>query len=257
VSHASMRTIFLVAASCTAVVVLQVIWKPRAIFAEEQNAIPRRGVASIRELLGHPALWPTTWIIVLWSFSPGYHTPLLFYLTEEVGISSTAYGVCQAMDCIGITAATFIYTWLCRRAPLRRLLWWSICLCAFPGVAFLLVRNAPQAVAASFLLALFVGFMNTSIGDLLMRASPIGLEGSYRMFGVSAFAVGGALGDVSGAWIYEHGGLVPCLVIEAVITLCILPALRRLPQRLIASREAEPQEQPRASDSDAGGGNPT
>ena len=38
--------------------------------------------------------------------------------------------------------------------------------------------------------------------------------------------------------LYEWGGLVPCLAIEAVITLCIFPALRWLPHALIATSES-------------------
>ncbi len=239
VSHASMSSIFLIAGGCSAVIVLQSFWKPRSIFAVQARPTPRERGNSISVLLRHPALGPTGLIILLWSFSPGYHTPMLYYLTDNVRISSEAYGVCQAMDCIGITAAAVLYAWLCRRLPLRKLLWWSIGLSAFPGVMFLFVQNAFQAVAASFLLSLVIGFMNTSLGDLLMRASPEGLEGSYRMFGVSAFAIGGAVGDVFGAWVFEHGGLAPCLVIEALITLCIFPALRRLPSNLIAASETE------------------
>jgi MFS family permease len=237
VSHASMRTVFLITAAVTAVILLQGFWKPRAVFASNAKVIPQEGLRSIVVLLRHRALWPSAVIIMLWSFSPGYHTPMLYYLTENVRISSTAYGVCQAVDCIGITAATALYAWLCGRVPLRRLLWWSMGLSIFPGVVFLFVHNAPQAIAASFLLAVMIGFMNTSIGDLLMRAAPEGLEGSYRMFGVSAFAVGGAIGDVSGAWVYEHGGLIPCLILEAVVTICIFPALRWLPPNLIESCE--------------------
>lgn len=248
VAHATMPTILLIAAGCSAVVLLQGFFRPRAIFSGEAKIVERERGASIRVLLRHRAIWPTTLIIFLWSFSPGYHTPLLFYLTEDVQISSIAYGVCQAVDCIGITAATVMYVWLCRHLPLRRLLWWSIALSAFPGLIFLLVENAPQAVGASFLLALLIGFMNTSIGDLLMRAAPEGLEGSYRMLGVSAFAVGGAMGDVFGAWVYEHGGLLPCLIVEAVVTLCIFPALRRLPPGLIASRESEAEDRTSASE---------
>jgi predicted MFS family arabinose efflux permease len=242
VTHASMSTILLIAAGCSAVILLQGFFKPRVIFSGEEEIVEREKIASVRVLLRHRAIWPTMLIIFLWSFSPGYHTPLLFYLTEDVGISSVAYGVCQAVDCIGVTAATVLYVWLCRHQPLRRLLWWSISLSVLPGLVFLLVRNAPQAVGASFLLAVLIGFMNTSIGDLLMRASPEGLEGSYRMIGVSAFAMGGAMGDVFGAWVYERSGLLPCLIVEAVLTLCIFPALRRLPPALIASREAESEE---------------
>jgi hypothetical protein len=44
---------------------------------------------------------------------------------------------------------------------------------------------------------------------------------------------------VFGAWVYEIGGLVPCLIIEAVVTLCIFPALRALPPGLIATSETE------------------
>ena len=242
VSHVSMRTIFVIAAVVTAMILMQGFWRPRAVFVAPAKRMPREGLVSLGVLLRHPALWPSALIIFLWSFSPGYHTPMLYYLTEDVQISSGVYGVCQAVDCIGIIAATTIYAWLCGRIPLRRLLWWSMGLSIFPGAIFLLVQNAPQAIAASFVLALVIGFMNTSIGDLLMRAAPEGLEGSYRMFGVSAFAIGGALGDVSGAWVYEHGGLVPCLVMEAVVTICIFPALRWLPNTLIATCETTAEE---------------
>jgi hypothetical protein len=59
------------------------------------------------------------------------------------------------------------------------------------------------------------------------------------MLGASAFVIAGTVGNVVGAWLYEHGGLVPCIVTEAVFTVALIPVLWRLPHTLIASRDRE------------------
>jgi MFS family permease len=239
-TRASMQVIFLFAAGCTAAVVLQAFWRPKAIFSTQETVKRGEGMQSVLLLLRNRNLRPILLVIVLWSFSPGWHTPLLFYLTDDVKISTEAYGICQAMDYVGITLASIGYFWLCIRIRLKHLLWWGIVLNIMPGVLFLWVKDAPQAIAASLVIWLLMGFLNTAIGDLLTRACPEGLEGSCQMLGASAFIIAGTIGDLIGAWLYETGGLIPCIVIEALFTLAIIPVLRRLPVSLVASREAEP-----------------
>lgn len=246
VGHVSMHVVFLIAAGCTAAVVLQSFWKPRVIFAAQEIIVPEPGVASFVRLLRNRPLRAVMLIILLWSFSPGWHTPLLYYLTDKVGISSEVYGICQAMDYVGISAATALYFWACVRIPLGRLLWWGIVLNIIPGVLFLGVHSAAQAVAASLVIWLLLGFLTTAIGDLLTRSCPAGLEGSCQMLGASAFIVAGSVGDIFGAWLYEKGGLLPCIIIEAVFTISIIPVLRQLPPALVASREFEPDQRKQA-----------
>ncbi|HSQ33158.1 MAG TPA: hypothetical protein VLN49_25065, partial [Gemmatimonadaceae bacterium] len=67
--------------------------------------------------------------------------------------------------------------------------------------------------------------------------------------GYSVFAIGGAAGDLAGAFLYERVGFTTCLVIDAVTTAAILPVVLMLPRHLVSWRDGEriviePDQQP-------------
>jgi MFS family permease len=182
-------------------------------------------------------IWPVTLIFVLYFFSPSWGTPLLYYLTDELRLSPEIYGACRAATLAGSIAATVIYSVLCMRYPLKRLLWWSLVLNIAPGLLFLVIRGPYQAVVISGILGVVIGLANVALWDLLIRSSPASLEGSVTMLGVSMLGIAAAMGDLYGAWIYERVGLAACILTDAAATLLVLPFLARLPVRWIAPRE--------------------
>ena len=73
-----------------------------------------------------------------------------------------------------------------------------------------------QAVAVAGAVGLLTGMGNIVLFDLLRRSCPARLEGTVTMLGCSVFAVGGTIGDLSGAWLYQSLGFTWCLVADAV-----------------------------------------
>ena len=59
------------------------------------------------------------------------------------------------------------------------------------------------------------------------------------MLGCSVFAVGGTIGDLSGAWLYQSLGFTWCLVADAVATAAIFPLLSRVPRHVLLSRDGD------------------
>ncbi len=245
VAHLEARTIFLVAAGLTVPVFLQAFWNSPVVFPERSH--PRsaeQDFGSLREFLKTlkphgRKLWPVAVILLLYNFSPGWYTPLFYYLTDKLHLSSEAFGVCRAVQHGGVLLATAIYGSACTRLSLRKLLWLAISINILPGFLYLLIHGTAGAIAVSAGVGLFSGFSTVAVFDLLLRCCPPGLEGSGVAAGHSAFGLAGALGDVLGAALYSHYGLVACLVLDAAATALILPLLRRLPEEMISATDGE------------------
>ncbi|MGO9934594.1 MAG: MFS transporter [Steroidobacteraceae bacterium] len=241
--HASPRVSFLAAALCTAAVFLLAFWDPTRRSADvpaEPEPTASAFLHPVRELIRHRAIWPTTAILLLYDFSPGWGTPFFYYLTNEVGLSPQVFGYTRAVHYGSVLAASLIYGIFCRRYALKRLLWWSVTLNIFPGFLFLFISGVAQAIMVSAIVGSVIGFANVALFDLLMRACPKGFEGSATMLGLSAFALAGTAGDLLGAWIYQaRGSFAICLSIDALATALILPVLSQIPRGLIATRDGE------------------
>ncbi len=234
-AHAGLGTTFSIAAALTATIVLHALWRPRTIFDRPDalsgaTAEPR---AAISSLWRHRPLLLTVAILMLWNFSPGWGIPFLYFASETIGLSSEAFGLCQAVNLACIAASTLGYGLLCQRQPLGRTLRWGIVLNIFPGALFLVISDTFQAVIVSAVLGAVFGIANVALYDLLRRACPQKMEGSGTMLGFSALTLAGTIGELFGSVLYEHGGFVACLAIEALATACILPLLLRLPKALL------------------------
>jgi hypothetical protein len=232
---------FLIAAAWTAWIVVQALWRPRAVFAEETGFLvsAEGGWSAVGRLLRHRPLWPAAAILLLWDFAPGWYVPLYFYLTKERGLSEQLYGSTQAISAGCIAAAAALYGLLCQRFALKQLLWCSLLLGILAGPLFILIRTASQAIAISVVVGLLLGITNTGFRDLLMRSCPRGLEGTGRMLGASASALAVTAGDLFGAWLYGRGGFGLCLAITTLTTALILPLLLALPRALTVTRDGE------------------
>ena len=234
-AHASLEASFMLAALLTLPVFALAFVGPRvkdapvAIVAVEGQA----GDADWRQLWrrlrerGEP-LWPVAAVLFLHSFSPGWGTPLLYYLTDTVHLSSDAFGICRAAQHGGVLVAAGLYALLHRRLPFERLLFIVVAVNVLPAFGFLLIRDAAGAFVVCAVIGLLCGLSSVAVFDLLMRSCPRGLEGAGTAAGFSAIGLASALGDVAGATLYAHGGFVTCLVVDAVATAAILPLLSRL-----------------------------
>ncbi len=246
VSHLAARTIFLLAGGLTVPIFVQAFWSPAVVFPKDPPVERDPEPESIRTLFQTlipqgRKLWPVAVILLLFNFSPGWGTPLYYYLIDNVQLSSEAFGICRAVQYGGILVTTALYGALCSRLRLRQLLALAIAINIFPGFLYLLIGGRSGAIAVSAVVGLVSGFATVAVFDLLMRCCPRGLEGAGTALGHSAFGLAGSFGDVLGATVYSHGGFALCLAMDAVATALILPMLSRLPEAVMSATDREPE----------------
>jgi hypothetical protein len=233
---------FAVIAAVTAIVLIQSVWRPKAIAPFETADFGRdsRSMAAIARVIRHRPIWPAAAILFLWDFSPGWQTPMFYHLTEKVHISAEQFGTFTALQALFYLPTTIIYGWLCKHVPLRRLLWWGTWIAIIQGPVALFAQSAPSAMYVAIAAGLFGGFATTAYIDLLMRACPKGLEGTGIMLAVAGVAIATRAGDLFGSWIYSQGGFVSAIVATTLATALILPVLPTIPSRVTSTREGEP-----------------
>ena len=240
-THLDVGASFLVAGVVTTAVLLQALWRPHAVFSQgpKLHQEPERHTHAIRRLVKHRALWPAIGALLLWNFSPGWGTPLVFFLTDELKLSPETFGAFRAASFASGGIAAVVYAVLCRRFPLRPLLWWTVALNIPAAFLIFLAHGAAGAVAVSAVVGLLLGMLNIALFDLLRRSCPTNLEGTGIMLGYSLFSLGGTLGDVFGSWMYDHFGLAACLGFDALATIAILPVLLLVPRTLTSSCDGD------------------
>jgi MFS family permease len=239
-SHVALPATFLVAAALTSLVLVQTLWRPSLVVSHSTLAASNeKHTQAIRQLLRDRTLLPAVGVLLLWNFSPGFGTPLLYFLSDHVRVSPEVYGTYQAVADASSAVAAFVYAVTCRRFPLGRILKWTLAANLLVGFLLLLAGNGVQAVTIGAIIGLVLGMGNIGLFDLLRRSCPPRLEGTGMMLGYSVFAASGTVSDLLGAWLYEHGGFVPCLVGDAIATAGIFPLLMRVPHAVLAAREGE------------------
>ncbi|HLV80076.1 MAG TPA: MFS transporter, partial [Chthonomonadaceae bacterium] len=240
--HVPTSLVFRLCAGLYYLVTFFALWRPAAVFegqSERRPSTKEGNFAAVKRMLRHRPFWPALVIILLWVFAPGWGTPLFFYLTEKLKITPEQYGVISASGIAVTAVVSVLYGILCRRMPLKRLLWWGTILGTIAGPAYLLIHGFGQAIAISILVSLLLGITNASFGDLLMRSYPKGLEGTGDTL-VGSFAAGVAVGsDLFGSWLYEKGGFGLALGITTLFSALIVPVLFLLPRALISTRDGE------------------
>ncbi len=241
ISHLASRKIFLLAAGFTLPIFVQAFWMP-GVMPDAPSDEPQQAPKNLRQLFQNlipqgRRLWPVAAVLLLYNFSPGWYTPLFYFLTDKVHLSSEAFGLCRAVQYGATLLATTIYGAVCSRLPLSKLLWLSVTINIAPGFLYLLIRGTVGAVLVSAAVGLFTGFVMVALFDMLTRFSPLGLEGSATAIGYSVFGLAGAAGDVIGSIVYARAGFAPCLVIDAVATALILPILPRLPYSTMSTTD--------------------
>src|SRR5271156_2894828 len=241
VAHASVSGTFLIAGGVTIVIALQAFWRLKAADDFESDVGPReKGFAAIKRLIRHRPLWPAAAIYFLWNFSPGWGTPMFYHLTEQVRISSELFGIFTALQSLFFLPTTLLYGYLCLRAPLSRLLWWGTIVAILQGPIMFLAQGPTSTIIVAVLYGLFGGFATAAYIDLIMRSCPKGLEGTAMMVSqTSAFSLAGNSGNLLGSWIYSNGGFASAVIITTLATALIMPVLRWIPARLIATRDGE------------------
>lgn len=231
-AHANPSQIFLLVAALTALLALLGLWCPPAVFdpASAAPAPPEVRWTSVSRLFRHRPLWPAVLIFTLWQFGPVLQTPLLFYLTDHVHLTSEAVGMFWTVFYLSFVPTGLWYAFACRRNSLWRLLWWGTAFAVLQLIPLLFVDSMTTAMMAAAGAGLLGGFASAAYMDLLMRACPRGLEGAAMMLMASASLGIIRAGDLFGSWLYQRGGFALGVWISVAVYALIAPALLLVPR---------------------------
>ena len=189
-----------------------------------------------------PAMWAAVGFWLLVRFSPGLQTALFFHQSNTLKLSPEFIGVLTFANAAGTIVASLIYLPICRRFPLRKLLYIGIAINALGSLLYLQYNSANTALVIETLYGFTTGIAFVPILDLLARATPKGNEalGYALMFSFGNFSL--ALSDVVGSSMYEsfHKNFANMVWLNTGTSALALLAIPFLPALLVNNREGNP-----------------
>jgi hypothetical protein len=234
----AVRILFLIGAAIMLTVAVYGAWKPAGIFANvgEDRVAGESMVTILKRLVTHWPIYPALLIYLLWNFAPGYQTPLQFYLQNSLHASDAQWGEWNAIFTVSYFPTFITFGILCRKYPLRRLLFWGTIIAVPQMVPLVFIHSVPGALIAAVPIGLTGGIASAAYIDLLIRSCPAGLQGTILMMAGSLLYMISRAGDLLGTVLYErYQNFDICVVAITVVYALILPALRLVPPNLTAT----------------------
>jgi Na+/melibiose symporter-like transporter len=236
------RVLFLVGAAIMAVVAVYAAWKPRSVFDNvriEQGAAAHP-LGDLKRLARHWPIYPALLIWLLWNFAPGSATPLQYYLQNTLHAEDAQWGQWNAIFSASFIPTFMLFGVLCRKLPLKTLLFWGTVVAIPQLVPLLFMHTVTGALIAAVPIGLMGGVATAAYLDLIIRSSPRGLEGTTLMMSVALNWIAVRFGDVLGTNLYDHyGGFAACVIAITVVYALILPTLLLVPKSLIATADGQ------------------
>lgn len=170
--------------------------------------------------------------LFLYSFAPGFGTPLYYFMTDELKFSQSTIGILGAIASAGWIAGALVHRFLLRGMSAKALLTLSIVLGTLSAASFLLLGDPVTAAIVNF--ANGVAMMIATIASLTLAADycPKRAEGFAFAGLMSIMNLAELCSNTVGAWLYDHvfdGRLGPLIVVSAASTafaLVLVPLLR-------------------------------
>lgn len=234
--------LFLAGAAIMGAVAIYGLWKPKSVFdnlraERDSGASP---LDDLKRLARHWPIYPALLIWLLWNFAPGSQTPLQYYLQNTLHAADAQWGAWNAIFAASFLPTFLIFGLLCRRVPLRALLWWGTLVAVPQMVPLLFIHSAREALIAAAPMGLMGGVASAAYLDLLIRSCPRGLQGTTLMMSAGLYFVASRFGDVLGTKLYEqYGGFAVCVIAITIVYALILPTLLLVPGDLIATRDGQ------------------
>jgi MFS transporter len=236
------RVLFLLGAAIMAAVAGYAVWRPASVF---DNVRIEPGPAAhplqdLKRLTRHWPIYPALLIWLLWNFAPGSATPLQYHLQNVLQARDTQWGQWNAIYGASFIPMFLIYGVLCRRLPLRTLLFWGTVVAIPQFVPLLFIQSTTAALIAAVPVGLMGGIATASYLDLIIRSCPNGLQGTMLMMSGSLFFIVSRSGDVLGARLYDYyGGFAVCVIAITCVYALILPTLLLVPKYLTATADGQ------------------
>jgi Major Facilitator Superfamily len=234
--------LFLAGAVIMALVALYGLLRPASVF---DNLLVERPpdahlADDIKRLVSHWPIYPALLIWLLWNFAPGSGTPLQYYLQDTLHAQDAQWGQWNAIFAVSFIPTFLVFGVLCRRFPLKTLLFWGTVVAIPQMVPLLFLHSVTGALIAAAPIGLMGGVATAAYLDLLIRSCPKGLQGTMLMMSAALYAIVANLGNVLGTNLYDHfGGFTVCVIAITAVYALILPVLLLVPKRLIDTADGQ------------------
>ena len=170
--------------------------------------------------------------LFLYSFAPGFGTPLYYFMTDELKFSQGYIGILGAIASAGWIAGALVHRWLLARMSSKALLTLSIVLGTPSAASFLLLADEVTAAIVNF--ANGAALMIATIASLTLAADhcPRRSEGFAFAGLMSIMDLAEICSNTAGAFLYEHRvrrAAGPLIIVSAASTafaLVLVPLLR-------------------------------
>jgi MFS family permease len=155
------------------------------------------------------------------------------------------WGEWNAIFAVSFIPTYLLFGYLCRKYPLRTLLFWGTAVGVPQFIPLLFVHSATAALIAAAPIGLMGGVATAAYYDLMIRSCPRGLEGTVLMMSIGLYYIAGRFGDLLGTSLYDRfGGFGICVAAITITYALILPTILLVPRALIATADGEvPQTQ--------------
>ena len=236
---------FRLVAVLSAAIAVYGLWKPRALFGHAYDLPVAQGaglLGDLKRLVTHRAAYPAVLLVCLSQFTPGFNTPLQFYLANDLRAPDWVYGDFLGIQQAGYIPAAAVYAWLCTRFPLRTLLWGATLLWLPAAIPLLFIHSNASALWFAVPIGLANGFAFTAFWDLSMRSCPPGLQGALMMLVAGMYELAYRGGDFVGTQLYASSaahGFTYCVVAATGTSALMFAVLRLIPREIVATADGE------------------
>jgi MFS family permease len=192
----------------------------------------RRTLAGVKATLKSRKLWIIALFLFLYYFSPGFGTPLYYFMSDRLGFSQSYIGILGAITSCGWIVGALLHRWLLSRLSLKALLNVSILGGTAATLCFLALHDQATAAAASFLSGITAMIANIATLTLVADYCPRRSEGFTFAAMMAVMNLADPLSNNAGAYLYEHffrSEMQPLILVSAGATafaFALVPMLR-------------------------------
>ena len=173
--HLPPKETFFLAAALSLLLAVSGLWKPCSVYRHAYERPQARGAdfrGDIKRLVKHRAIYPAVLICFLWNFAPGAATPLQFYLSNQLHASDAVYSYYNGMFSAAFIPTFLLYGVLCKRVPLKKLLWWGTIIAVPQMIPLAFIHSGNLAVVLAVPIGLMGGIATAAYYDLAIRSCP-------------------------------------------------------------------------------------
>jgi len=223
-------------AAIAALAPIAVLLATPLLLREPRTAIDRRAfrqtLQGLLAALKSRRLYLVAAFLFLYSFAPGFGTPLYYHMTDRLHFSQSYIGLLGSIAAAGWIVGAILHRLLLRRVPIQSLLYLSVVLGTASAASFLLLTDETSAALVNF--GFGVASMIATIATLTLAAQhcPEGAEGFAFAGLMSVSNLADIVSINTGAWLYDNvfaNQLAPLIVVSAATTAIaalLVPLLR-------------------------------